>query len=159
MGILRGGDGRSVYFLSLIGDAFRKRRGGQRWPPEQRRAGGAALWGVPHKPCCKHRLPCSLHKYSIKRGWAADIPEIYCALWLRGILQMPNIFHVCGWKLRSRDARGRACVCKAQQKYTAHQKPGAAASCAWRRRRASRRRQPRGVRSLTASGRASNRRS
>lgn len=79
----------------------RKRCGGRRWLREERRAGGAALWGVPHKHCCKHRLPCSLHKYSIKRGWAADIPEIYCALWLRGILQMPNIFHVCGWKLRS----------------------------------------------------------
>lgn len=32
----------------------------------------------------------------------ADICKIYCPLLLRGILQMPNIFHLKRWKLQSR---------------------------------------------------------
>lgn len=66
-----------------------------------------------------------LHKYSISRGWTADIWEIYCGALLRGILQMPNIFHERRWKLRRRDgwACVCACMCKADQKKAAHQKP------------------------------------
>lgn len=50
----------------------------------------------------------------MNRGWTADICEIYCAALLRGILQMPNIFHERRWKLRRKDGwacvRARACV-------------------------------------------------
>lgn len=36
-------------------------------------------------------------------GWTADICKIYCPSLLRGILQMPNIFHLNRWKLQRID--------------------------------------------------------
>lgn len=39
----------------------------------------------------------------MNHGWTPDIFKIYCPSSLRGILWMPNIFHLNRWKLQSRD--------------------------------------------------------
>lgn len=39
----------------------------------------------------------------MNHGWTADICKIYCPSLLRGILRMPNIFHLNRWKLQRRD--------------------------------------------------------
>lgn len=59
---------------------------------------------------------CSLHKYHMSRGWTADICKIYCALLLRGILRMPNIYHLNGWKLQRRDGSSVGVVNKGKGK-------------------------------------------
>lgn len=45
----------------------------------------------------------SFYKYYMNHGWTADICKIYCPSLLRGILRMPDIFHLNRWKLQRRD--------------------------------------------------------
>ncbi len=70
-------------------------------------AGGGALWRdarpVHGKHGWHHPLPHSLYKYYMNHGWTAAICKIYCPSLLRGILWMPNIFHLNRWKLQRRD--------------------------------------------------------
>lgn len=79
-------------------------------PSWKKLACAVSLWRdaqpVHHKHCWHHPPPRSLHKYYMNHGWTADICKIYCALLLRGILRMPNIYHLNRWKLQRRDGSG-----------------------------------------------------
>lgn len=87
---------------------------------EEKLASSVSFWRDAQAVHHKHRRhqppPHFLHKYYMNRGWTADICKIYCGLLLRGILRMPNIYHLNRWKLQRRDGSSVGVVNKGKGK-------------------------------------------